>query len=144
MPSIQELAADIRAFLQYLRAERGMAHNTVLAYGRDLEKYRTWAAEGALANYLQPTLSELSQYVMQLREDDLAAVSVARNLVALKMFYRFLRMEEKVGSNATELLSSPSLWERIPHVLSPESVEKLLAAPQQVERFYLRDSHSPF
>jgi integrase/recombinase XerD len=139
MPSIQELAADIRAFLQYLRAERGMAHNTVLAYGRDLEKYRTWAAEGALANYLQPTLSELSQYVMQLREDDLAAVSVARNLVALKMFYRFLRMEEKVGSNATELLSAPSLWERIPHVLSPESVEKLLAAPQKVERFYLRD-----
>jgi integrase/recombinase XerD len=139
MPSNQELAADIRAFLQYLRAERGMAHNTVLAYGRDLEKYRTWSGDGGLANYLAPNLSELSQYVMHLRENDLAAVSVARNLVALKMFYRFLRMEEKVGSNATELLSSPSLWERIPHVLSPESVEKLLAAPQKCERFYLRD-----
>ena len=97
MPSNQELTADIRAFLQYLRAERGMAHNTVLAYGRDLEKYRDWASEGGLARYLAPSLSELSQYVMQLREADLAAVSVARHLVALKMFYRFLRMEEKVG-----------------------------------------------
>src|SRR5207249_9923824 len=38
-----------------------------------------------------------------------------------------------------ELLSSPTLWERIPQVLSPESVEKLLAAPQPVDRFYFRD-----
>ena len=37
------------------------------------------------------------------------------------------------------LLSSPSLWERIPQVLSPQTVEKLLAAPQPTERFYLRD-----
>jgi integrase/recombinase XerD len=139
MASIQELAADIRAFLQYLRAERGMAHNTVLAYGRDLERYRAWVSQDGLSDYLAPTLVELSQYVMHLRDDDLASVSVARNLIALKMFYRFLRMDEKVGANATELLSSPTLWERIPHVLSPESVEKLLAAPQKCERFYLRD-----
>ena len=38
-----------------------------------------------------------------------------------------------------ELLSSPTLWERIPQVLSPENVEKLLAAPEPGERFYLRD-----
>src|SRR5204862_3052478 len=54
-------------------------------------------------------------------------------------FYRFLRLEERVGQSAVELLSSPTLWERIPQVLSPEGVEKLLAAPQPQERFYLRD-----
>jgi integrase/recombinase XerD len=135
----QELTQDVRAFLQYLRAERGMAQNTVLAYGRDLTHYRAWAEEGGLANYLQPALSELSRYLMHLREQELAPVSVARNLVALKMFYRFLRLEEKVAASATDLLSAPSLWERIPHVLSPESIEKLLAAPQAGERFFLRD-----
>src|SRR5262249_15429143 len=57
----------------------------------------------------------------------------------LKMFYRFLRMEERAQPSAVELLSSPSLWERIPQVLSPESVEKLLAAPQSSDRFFLRD-----
>jgi integrase/recombinase XerD len=64
---------------------------------------------------------------------------MARHLVALKMFYRFLRMEERAPPSAVELLSSPNLWERIPQVLSPESVEKLLAAPQPADRFYLRD-----
>jgi integrase/recombinase XerD len=139
MAASTELHQDIRAFLQYLRAERGMAENTVLAYGRDLEKYHAWATDNCLASYLQPTLPELSRYIIDLREGELAAVSVARNLVALKMFYRFLRMDGKVAASATELLSAPSLWARIPHVLSPESVEKLLAAPQAGERFYWRD-----
>src|SRR5205823_9101569 len=72
-------------------------------------------------------------------EEGLAPPSAARHLIALKMFYRFLRLEERAQPSAVELLSSPTLWERIPQVLSPESVEKLLAAPQAADRFYLRD-----
>jgi integrase/recombinase XerD len=130
---------DLAAFRHYLQAERGMAANTVLAYSRDLERFAGWVQEDGLANYLQPSLRELSGYLSFLREEQLAPPSIARHLVALKMFYRFLRLEERVKQSAVELLSSPSLWERIPQVLSPESVEKLLAAPQPDDRFYLRD-----
>jgi len=55
------------------------------------------------------------------------------------MFYRFLRLEERTTESTVELLSSPALWERIPQVLSPESVTKLLAAPLPLDRYYLRD-----
>src|SRR5262245_12059746 len=130
---------DITAFRQHLQAERVMAANTVLAYSRDLERFGQWVEEGGLANHLNPSLRELGQYLSFLREEVLAPPSIARHLVALKMFYRFLRLEERVKQNAVELLSSPNLWERIPQVLSPESVEKLLAAPQPDDRFYLRD-----
>ena len=61
------------------------------------------------------------------------------DLVALKMFYRFLRVEERGDPAAVELLASPALWDRIPHVLSPVAVEKLLAAPTPADRFFLRD-----
>ena len=64
---------------------------------------------------------------------------MARHLVALKVFYRFLKLEERTSASAVELLSSPALWERIPQVLSPDSVEKLLTAPLPVERFCARD-----
>jgi integrase/recombinase XerD len=74
-----------------------------------------------------------------LRAEQLSPPSIARHLVALKMFYRFLRLEERTTQSAVELLESPSLWERIPQVLSPASVTKLLAAPQPGERFFLRD-----
>src|SRR5436309_13987534 len=88
------LADDITAFRHYLTAERGMAANTVLAYGRDLDHFSQWAAGGPAASYLQPTLRELSHYLSFLRDLGLAPPSVARHLVALKMFYRFLRLEE--------------------------------------------------
>jgi integrase/recombinase XerD len=133
------LTNDITAFRQYLKAERGMAANTVLAYGRDLDRFALWVADGGLEDYLQPSTRALSHYLSHLREEGLAPASMARHLVALKMFYRFLRMEERALPSAVELLSSPSLWERIPQVLSPESVEKLLAAPQPTDRFYQRD-----
>jgi integrase/recombinase XerD len=133
------LQSDLSAFRDYLAAERGMAKNTVLAYEGDLVKYREWVAGGGLANYLTPSVRELTHYLAYLKEGGLAASSVARNLIATKMFYRFLRLEERVEQNTVELLSSPKLWERIPQVLSPESVEKLLSAPRNEDRFYLRD-----
>ncbi|HEX4590727.1 MAG TPA: site-specific tyrosine recombinase [Gemmataceae bacterium] len=137
--SAAELADDVRAFRNYLKAERGMAENTVLAYGRDLDRFTAWVEGGGLADYLKPSLRDLSRYVGHLHDEQLAPPSQARHLVALKMFYRFLRLEERGDPAAVELLASPALWERIPHVLSPEAVEKLLTAPVPADRFFLRD-----
>jgi integrase/recombinase XerD len=134
-----ELVEDIQAFRNYLQAERGMAQNTVLAYGHDLERFSTWVTEGGLGDYRKPGMRELSQYLSFLRDSGLAPPSMARNLVALKMFYRFLRLEERADPAAVEMLSSPTLWERIPQVLSPESVQKLLDEPNPDDRFFLRD-----
>src|SRR5262245_16110492 len=133
------LANDLTDFRNYLKAERGMAANTVVAYGRDLTRFAAWVEEGGLPDYQHPTIRGLSHYVSHLRDEGLAPASIARHLIALKMFYRFLRLEERADPTAVELLSSPALWERIPQVLSPESVEKLLTAPTALDRFYLRD-----
>lgn len=139
MSSNAILQEDIAAFRQHLIAERGLSANTVSAYTRDLAHFAQWAQEVELDSYLQPTIRELGQLVSYLRDLGLAPPSVARHLVALKMFYRFLRLEERTTDSTVELLSSPTLWERIPQVLSPESVTKLLDAPQPQERFYQRD-----
>jgi integrase/recombinase XerD len=92
-----------------------------------------------MRDFRKPTLGELADYLSFLRDEQLAPASVARHLVALKMFYRFLKLEERADAAAVELVGSPALWERIPTILSPESVEKLLAAPLPADRFYLRD-----
>jgi integrase/recombinase XerD len=133
------LVDDIQSFHHYMQAERGLAKNTLLAYGRDLDRFAQWIAGDGLAAYLTPTLRDFSHYLEYLRAEGLAPPSVARHLVALKMFYRFLRLEERTTESTVELLNSPSLWERIPHVLSPDGVNKLLASPQPLDRYYLRD-----
>jgi integrase/recombinase XerD len=135
----EALSDDIKAFRHYLQAERGLAGNTLLAYGRDLDRYAGWIAESGLSDYLHPTVRDFGHYLVYLRDQGLSPPSVARHLVALKMFYRFLRLEERTTESTVELLSSPALWERVPQVLSPVTVEKLLEAPQAMERFYARD-----
>jgi integrase/recombinase XerD len=116
-----------------------MAANTLLAYGRDLDRFTAWFAGARLPDHLGLTLAQFAGYIGYLRDCELAPPSVARHLVALKVFYRFLRLEGRAPQNTVELLSSPALWERVPHVLSPESVERLLAAPEEKDRYYLRD-----
>lgn len=130
---------DLEAFRNYIRAERGLAKNTLMAYTRDLERFTLWVTGGGLADYLIPTLRELTDYVQHLRDEGLSPRSTCRHLVSLKMFYRFLRLEERTTQNATELLNSPSLWERIPQVLSTDAVTRLLEAPTPLDRLYLRD-----
>jgi integrase/recombinase XerD len=138
--SLAQLQADLVAFRHYLQAERGMALNTVAAYGRDLERFARWYATVTEAvDYTAPTLADLSRYVSFLHEEQLAIASIARHLAALRMFYRFLRLEERASGAAVDLLSSPKLWERIPQVLSPEQVEALLAAPTPHDRLFYRD-----
>jgi integrase/recombinase XerD len=134
--ALRRAIADFRGYLQ---AERGLSANTVLAYGRDLERFALWVVGGGLKDYREPTVRQLTGYLEHLKDEELAAPSAARHLVALKMFYRYERLEGRVENHAVDLLSSPSLWERIPHVLSPESIDKLLSAPRSDDRFYLRD-----
>ena len=139
MMSVETLLSDVVAFTHYLKAERGMSDNTVQAYRRDLERFAGWVATVRLKDYLAPTLADLARYLGFLTDENLAAPSIARHIVSLRMFYRFLKLEERADPTAVDLLGSPKLWERVPQVLSPDDVDKLLAAPQATDRFYLRD-----
>jgi len=134
-----ELQSDIVSFRHYLRAERGMSDNSVQAYGHDLQRYAEWVAVYRLADYLKPTLRDLASYLLFLSEQELAASTVARHIVSLRMFYKFLRLEERIDQSAVALLGSPKLWQRIPAVLNTSQVDKLLSAPMAGDRFFLRD-----
>ena len=64
--------------LIHAQSERALAHNTLLAYGRDLDHYAEWIAGGGLADYLVPSIRDLSHYLSFLRDLQLAPPTVAR------------------------------------------------------------------
>jgi integrase/recombinase XerD len=137
--TLESLTSDLLAFRHYLRAERGLADGTVQAYGHDLDRFARWVAEVSLPDHLNPSLRDLSRYVAFLHDEKLAPPTIARHLVSLRMFYKYLRLEERTDQATVELLGAPKLWQRIPQVLSPEAVDALLAAPRSQDRFHLRD-----
>jgi len=124
------------AFIDYLRTECRLSKNTVLAYGRDLVRFRKWLGTRSV---LQLTIRDLSDFAAWLHQQELAPASVARHLVSLKMFFRYLQLEGEMKDNLAELLGSQKLWERVPQVLSPQMVNRFLDAPHPSDSFYLRD-----
>jgi integrase/recombinase XerD len=130
---------DVAAFCHYLRAECGLAENTAAAYRRDLARWVSWLDECGCPDLEKLNLRQLAGYLGFLAGAKLAPPSVARHIVSLKMFFRFLVLEGRVSESAAELLSAPSLWQRVPQVLSESQVDKLLAAPGPDDRYAARD-----
>jgi integrase/recombinase XerD len=126
-PRSQQLQDDISAFASYMQAERGLSPATVSAYINDLDHFASWIKKSRI-NYLSPKLAELSRFAGHLAAIGLEPSSRARALSAVKMFYRFLRLEERTASNAASLLEKPKCPEYIPRVLSVAQVERLILA----------------
>lgn len=120
----------------YLRSECHLSENTVAAYRRDMAHFDQWL-EGRAIPRLK--ISELSDYVAWLAKLKLAPASIARHIVALRMFFKYLQLEGVLTENKAELLGSQKLWQRVPEVLSPKAVDRFLRAPGRLEPLHLRD-----
>lgn len=131
--------SHLEGFTHYLQAECGLAKNSVLAYTRDLRRFAGWYAEHGPETLSAVTLGLLTDYLQYLHSLHLAASSVARNLVSLKMFFRYLMLEGLIKESVADLLNSPRLGEHLPKVLSAEKVDALLAAPSRQDPQPLRD-----
>lgn len=132
-------ARHLDDFLHYLEAECGMARNTRSAYRSDLSQFFAWYEKRGGGPLSSVTLDLLGAYLAHLHERELAASSIARHLVAIKMFFRYLVLEGVLSESVADLVNSPKLWQRLPHVLGPEMVNRLLASPQPCDRAPLRD-----
>lgn len=124
------------AFIEYLRSECHLAQNTVAAYQRDVQRFHDWLGP---RNLVKLNVSDLSDFVAYLNSRELAPASIARTVVGLKMYFRYLQLEGVLVDNKVELLGSQKLWQRIPEVMSPKEVARFLNAPKRYELYYFRD-----
>ncbi|MCJ7594975.1 MAG: site-specific tyrosine recombinase XerD [Desulfobacterales bacterium] len=125
-------------FISHLRVERGLSENTVASYSRDLVRFLRFL-EGRERSPLHVTQDDLIDYMAALR-GPLSVRSMARNLSALKGFFRFLLAEDKIRTNPARLLNAPKIPLRLPGVLSRDEVEKLLSQPDSSNPLGQRDT----
>src|SRR4051794_1991839 len=116
-------------FLHYLMAECGVSPHTLAAYRSDLMRFLRWRREHAPGPLATISVAMLSGYADDLGRSGLAASSIGRHLASLSTFFRFLIFEGKLTENVAKLLVSPTVWDRLPTVLSPRLVDELLRTP---------------
>jgi integrase/recombinase XerD len=129
----------IGPFLYYLMGECGVSSHTLAAYRSDLMRFVRWRRSAAPGPLSRMNVSTLSGYVDTLAESGLAPSSICRHLASLSTFFRFLVLEGRLTDNVAKLLIAPAVWDRLPTVLSPGSVERLLEAPPAGTRLGRRD-----
>lgn len=128
------LTACIEEFLVSLRVERGLAHNTVEAYERDLRQYEAFL-EGA-----DPEPEGVERFVEELRRRRLADATVTRKLAAVKGLHRFLVAEGLRETDPTVLIDSPRRPDPFPKALTVEEAITLVETPRIDTRAGRRDS----
>jgi integrase/recombinase XerD len=119
---ISSLDTGIEEYLASLRAERGLAANTIAAYRRDLIDYVRFLGEDP------PSAGRAVGYVAHLHASGLKPATIARRVAALRGLHRFMVGEQLALEDPTVLLDSPRLGASIPKALTVDEVERLLSA----------------
>ncbi|MGD0679267.1 MAG: site-specific tyrosine recombinase [Polyangiaceae bacterium] len=117
------------AYLDHLRVERALAANTLEAYARDLGALA--CRVGADSDPKDIGRDVIASLMMGNVERGLGARSSARQLSALRGFFRFLMREHAISEDPTTFIDGPRLTRGLPLTLSFEQIERLLAAPDR-------------
>jgi len=128
---------EINSFLNYLRVEKGFSGNTLEAYRNDLQQLASFAEEEAARKSRMPAWAsfgrdELLSYLLNLKERNYAATTIARKAAATRSFFGFLKSEGIVKADPTENMSSPSVGKSLPKPISFIQVRQLLDQPTKL------------
>src|SRR5213080_595075 len=129
-------------FLAYLEFERGLARNTLDAYRTDLLQFGRFMDERGRTP-VAATGVDVSDFLAALAQGNgrapASAATIHRKAACLRSFYRHLRREGMLVNDPTAALSAPRRGRRLPHVLTRDEVNNLLAAADSTEPAELRD-----
>jgi integrase/recombinase XerD len=129
---------DRERFLTWMRVEQGRSDRTIEAYGRDIAQYESYlVAAKSNSRVVKPAVIE--KYVGQLRANERAPKSIARQFAAIRMFHRFMLDEGLRTDNPTAFIDGVKVPSGIPKALSEEEVELLLNAVTGVDSLAVRD-----
>lgn len=133
-----EVEAAETAYLNYIRVERGLSANTLGAYSSDLFKFTGFLRDRKLG-LAKVKRDDVVDFLSSLYRRGLDSRSVARHLVTVRSFFKFMVIDGIVNHDPTMNLESPKIRQTLPSFLSVKEVEKLLALPDLKTPLGLRD-----
>lgn len=129
MPTLHPMQIDVEDFVLYIRAERGLASNTIEAYRRDVLRFVEYLHRQGIENWTSVAQSHIIAFLGDLKDLGYATASYSRILMSIKVLFRFLKRERIISINEASYVDSPKLWQLVPDVLTVEEVELLVQAP---------------
>jgi len=130
---------EIKAFIAYLHNVKNTSTNTEMSYKRDLEKVQHFMAERGIHETAEVSKQDLEGYVKYLEDSKFAAATVSRNIASIKAFYHYMVHENIIAEDISEELKAPKIEKKIPEIMSPDEVVRLLEQPSGNTHKEIRD-----
>lgn len=135
------LDASLTTYLDHLTVERGLSANTVSAYRRDLVRYCDHLSAAGCVQVEDITTDHVATFAEYLARtgDDPAPASIARAVVAVRNWHRFLADELHID-NVAASVHPPQQARRLPKALGIDDVQRLLETPDTSTVTGVRDA----
>ena len=118
----------LKYFMNHLKVERGLSLNTVDAYCSDLCTLGDYLQDNGISSWDKVSRDDLLDFLDFRRRRGMEAATLARELAAIKVFYRYLVNEKLLDHDPSAVMDSPRLWRILPDMLSIEETDRLLRA----------------
>jgi integrase/recombinase XerD len=115
----------IKDFVSYLKIERGLADNSILAYQNDVQKLSDYSI-ARQKTAINLNYNDLKDFVAVLYDLGLSARSQARIISGLKQFFSYLVLENEIKDDPSELLELPKIGRKLPEFLTIEEIDLLI------------------
>lgn len=112
-------------YIEFLDVEKGLAENTLEAYRRDLDEFVDFCMQRAINDFGIVKRTDLSSYILKLRDDKFMPSSVVRKVASLKGFFKWMCANGFITNNPALTLEQPKLPKRLPKVLTVQEIEEI-------------------
>ncbi|MGB4130144.1 MAG: site-specific tyrosine recombinase XerD [Acholeplasmatales bacterium] len=127
-------------FEYYLRREKGLSNNTIVAYIKDIEQYIDHLEKHRKIKRVNLIKKEdILAFLKVLRQHELTSQSIYRKLSSIKAFHKFLLLENEVVEDVSYSISSPKREKKIPEVLTIDEVVSLIDSLQGNDPIKMRN-----
>ncbi len=107
-------------FETYLAVEKRYAHNTIVAYIKDLNQFIEHSCISTVDELNQINHASIRSWIVSLVEGSLENKTVNRKISTLRTFFKWLRKEQLIRKNPTSRINGPKNSKRLP-VFAKES-----------------------
>jgi integrase/recombinase XerC len=130
---------ELNKFIEYLNIEKNYSKYTINDYRYNLESFLKYL-DSVDIPLQQVDDNTIRNYIMVMYNEKLSKKSISQHISSLRSFFKYLVNNKFMTEDPTLLISNPKLDKRLPHALSVNEVEGMLAKPKQDDTLGLRDA----
>jgi integrase/recombinase XerD len=128
----------LQNFQEYLSVEKGLSDNSIFSYGYDLNKFKSYLDKQQI-DLLNVQSKDIMKFLVEEKSRKISSKTLAREVVAIRQFYKYLRDEKQLDSNPTDKIETPEVMRAIPDHLTLEEINELFDHIKEDNIYELRD-----